>query len=117
MKDIRYSDLLSILNLIYIGQAEVANEDLSRFMEAAFVLQIEGLKQVEDASQHVSTFKTDDVFQPDPSLTFTTGNEMALLDSCSETCFSQNDRETCIDSQIFNSNTTKIDAGNRVPVL
>merc|ERR1719186_340016 len=48
LKDIRYSDLLSIIKFIYFGQAEVNQTDLDHFMEAAKVLQIEGLNENEE---------------------------------------------------------------------
>merc|ERR1719508_80687 len=45
LKDIRYSDLLAIVQFIYLGQTEVAQDDLNHFMEAAKVLQIQGLNE------------------------------------------------------------------------
>ena len=43
LKDIRYSDLVSIVNFIYLGQTEVPQVDLNGFMEAAEVLGVRGL--------------------------------------------------------------------------
>ena len=43
LKDICHSDLLSIIQFVYLGQTEVTQDDLDHFMEAAKALQIEGL--------------------------------------------------------------------------
>merc|ERR1712129_4874 len=43
LKGIKYSDLLAIVNFIYLGQTEVAQEDLTGFMDAATTLQVQGL--------------------------------------------------------------------------
>ena len=48
LKDIRYSDLLSIIKFIYLGQTHVTQTDLDHFMAAAKVLQIEGLNENEE---------------------------------------------------------------------
>ena len=102
LKDIRYCDLLSILNFIYIGQAEVLNEDLNRFMEAASVLQIEGLKPVDDANQYVSSFKTEDVHEAVSIPSYTSDNDLALLESSSSFHYSNTDSGTNFDSQVLN---------------
>merc|ERR1719186_2256700 len=48
LKDICYSDLFSIIKFIYLGHTEVTQTDLDHFMEAAKVLQIEGLNENEE---------------------------------------------------------------------
>jgi hypothetical protein len=45
LKGISHSDLLAIVKFIYLGQTEVAQDDLDHFMEAAQVLQIQGLHE------------------------------------------------------------------------
>ena len=45
LKGIRHSDLLAIVQFIYLGQTEVAQDDLNHFMEAAKVLQVQGLNE------------------------------------------------------------------------
>merc|ERR1712129_32422 len=58
LKGIKYSDLLAIVNFIYLGQTEVAQDDLTGFMDAAATLQVQGLL----ANRKQST-ESDDVKQ------------------------------------------------------
>lgn len=43
LKGIQYSNLLALVDFIYLGETEVAQEDLNNFMEAATTLQVQGL--------------------------------------------------------------------------
>jgi len=45
LKDIKYSELLSLLNFMYLGEVNVAQEDLSTFLTAAEELKVNGLAQ------------------------------------------------------------------------
>ena len=43
LKGVKYSDLQSIIDFVYLGQAQVGQEDLQRFLDAAKDLEIKGL--------------------------------------------------------------------------
>jgi len=43
LKGIQHSNLLALVNFIYLGETEVAQDDLNNFMEAATTLQVQGL--------------------------------------------------------------------------
>ena len=45
LKDIKYAELLSLLNFMYLGEVNVAQEDLSTFLSAAEELKVNGLAQ------------------------------------------------------------------------
>ena len=48
LKGISHSDLLAIVKFIYLGQTEVAQDDLNEFMGAAKVLQVQGLNETQE---------------------------------------------------------------------
>ena len=56
LKGVKFSDLGSILNFMYLGEANVAQEDLNKFLAVAEELQVKGLTQEGEAvpSQHQS---------------------------------------------------------------
>merc|ERR1712096_413483 len=43
LKGIQHSNLLALVNFIYLGETEVAQDDLNNFMEAATTLKVQGL--------------------------------------------------------------------------
>jgi len=45
LKGVKFSDLGSILNFMYLGEANVAQEDLNKFLAVAEELQVKGLTQ------------------------------------------------------------------------
>ena len=71
LKDIRHSDLLSIVRFIYLGQTEIIQEDLNMFMDAANVLQIQGLNENEKIfsmeDTQTTSYKTENYLEPDLS--------------------------------------------------
>ena len=51
LKGVKLSDLGSILNFMYLGEANVAQEDLDKFLAVAEELQVKGLTQEENSAQ------------------------------------------------------------------
>ena len=45
LKSVKFSDLVSILNFMYHGEVNIAQEDLSSFLAAAQDLKVKGLTQ------------------------------------------------------------------------
>ena len=60
LKGMKYWQLQSILNFIYLGVAEIAQEDLDSFMEAAVELKIDGLQEMHQVSKKENDEKTID---------------------------------------------------------
>jgi len=59
LKDIKYSELLSLLNFMYLGEVQVAQEDLSTFLSAAEELKVNGLAQNSKNSSKSNSTKPD----------------------------------------------------------
>ena len=59
LKGIQNSELLPIVNFIYLGRTEVAQDDLINFIGAATTLQVEGLilRHKEKRSSEARAFK------------------------------------------------------------
>ena len=55
LKGVHLSDLTSILNFMYLGEANIAQEDLTKFLAVAEDLQIKGLTQEENSNQPVQS--------------------------------------------------------------
>jgi len=58
LNGIQHSDLVAIVKFIYVGQTEVAQEDINHFMDAAQVLQIQGLNE-EKQLEHVTNLRNE----------------------------------------------------------
>jgi len=52
LKGVKYTDLQSILNFMYHGEVNVAQEELNSFLTVAEDLQVKGLTQTNTANQH-----------------------------------------------------------------
>jgi len=63
LKGIKHSELLAIMKFIYLGETDVAQDELKHFMEVSADLQIKGLheneKQISDERDSSSPFETD----------------------------------------------------------
>ena len=59
LKDIKYSELLSLLNFMYLGEVQVCQEDLSTFLSAAEELKVNGLAQNSKNSTKSNSTKPD----------------------------------------------------------
>ena len=70
MKGVRFSDLQSVLNFMYHGEVNVAQEDLNVFLTVAEELKIKGLTQnsSDDRRKSSSTSKQETVKHRPPSL-------------------------------------------------
>ena len=61
LKGVKHSDLLAIIKFVYLGQTEVAQDDLNHFMESAGSLQIKGLQENKKAvpDYYETNYKTE----------------------------------------------------------
>ena len=73
LKGIKCSDLASILNFMYLGEANIAQEDLNKFLAVSEELQIKGLTQEEKS-----------VPPSQPQSKYATGNSKAPLERKSQ---------------------------------
>ena len=62
MKGVRYTDLQSVLNFMYHGEVNIAQEDLNGFLAVAEDLRVKGLTQGQGGSQTSNSSKP----QPEP---------------------------------------------------
>merc|ERR1712096_242559 len=53
LKDVRYTDLQSVLNFMYHGEVNVAQEELNSFLSVAENLKVKGLTQNQSGSKPV----------------------------------------------------------------
>ena len=65
LKGIKQRHIKSLLNFIYSGETEVAQDDLAGFMEAAAELKIKGLENMNPTSQRDNYDNTFDTKSPD----------------------------------------------------
>jgi len=61
MKGIRYNDLESLLNFMYYGEVNIAQEELNSFLAVAEELQVKGLTQKENTASGSSSQKTNNL--------------------------------------------------------
>ena len=59
LKGIQHSDLLAIVKFIYLGQTEVAQDDLNNFMDAAKTLHVQGLLGNQKEDQDHNEYKAE----------------------------------------------------------
>ena len=52
LKDVKYTELLSVINFIYLGEVSVAQDELNHFLEAAQELQVKGLQSNENIREN-----------------------------------------------------------------
>ena len=110
LKDIRHSDLLSIVKFIYLGQTEVTQEDLNHFMEAAEVLEIQGLNENEkpipkttDDTNQFTTFRTETNHEPDPD-SYALVNEPFVEEFSPQLYDAQEEEEKYFETRVTNLN-------------
>ena len=58
LKGVRHAELQSIIKFVYLGQTEIEQENLGKFLEAAKTLEIKGLA---DVSQHFESIKVPEI--------------------------------------------------------
>ena len=61
LKDVKHSDLVSVLNFMYHGRVSVAQDELNSFLSVAEDLKVKGLTQSSSDSQNKSSLKTEAV--------------------------------------------------------
>lgn len=61
LKDVKHSDLVSVLNFMYHGRVSVAQDELNSFLSVAEDLKVKGLTQSNSDSQNKSSLKTEAV--------------------------------------------------------
>ena len=67
LSGIKYQEMKSLINFMYLGQAQVAQEELSTFMNTATKFQIQGLSNYEEAKpdtfvdQSIEVYENDDI--------------------------------------------------------
>ena len=57
LKGVKYADLVSVLNFMYHGEVNVAQEELNSFLTVAEDLQVKGLTQTNTANQNEKSAK------------------------------------------------------------
>merc|ERR1719318_322502 len=93
LKGVMYKDLVALLDYVYTGEAQVAAEDVDRFIEAGKEMKIKGLveEDVEDDKEMEQEEVKQEVNQKEPKVeTMETSNssnlvELSLLNESSET--------------------------------
>eukprot|EP00092_Neocalanus_flemingeri_P038851 GFUD01042297.1.p1 GENE.GFUD01042297.1~~GFUD01042297.1.p1 ORF type:complete len:342 (-),score=84.58 GFUD01042297.1:141-1166(-) len=59
LKGVKYADLVSVLNFMYQGEVNVAQEELNSFLAVAEELKVKGLTQNKADTKPLSSFKTE----------------------------------------------------------
>merc|ERR1712129_2381 len=80
LKGVKYSHLKSVLQFIYLGQAEVEQEDLQHFMDSAKELEIQGLVEIPSSTETKTETPCKEVFSRNAIVTEDYGHSETIED-------------------------------------
>jgi len=108
LKGIKHSDLLAIIEFIYLGSTEVAQNNLGHFMEAASALNIQGLQANIKSPESETREETHGEIDPSLDLDSVQTDEKAHLQKILDTMKDTLDAEVVNTENVTGSHTSEL---------